>query len=386
MGIKVFARGEKILLGTSVTIEKVVVRHIRMRLRKPFKTSFGVSLWRDIVIVEFHSEDIIGYGESVADNFPGYSYETHETVLLVLRNFLIPRILKGRFDSPYAFRESLEIIRGHPIAKASLEYAFWDLYAKILDKPLYELYRGTKKKVLVGVSIGIKEDIPQLLSTIQYYLDQGYKRIKLKISPGYDIEVLNKVRETYPDINLQVDANAAYDVSKHLEILIRLDDFNLIMVEQPLHYEDLVDHSVLRSELSTPICLDESIASYHLARAAIKLKSCDIINIKPPRVGGIIESLRIYDLCTQCGIGTWIGGMLETGIGKAHLLHVATLPNIGYPSDISASDRYWEEDIINPPHKLNPDSTIDVPKKPGIGVDVDLELVEKYQIRSWEFK
>ncbi len=371
---------------TSILIDRIVLRHIRMRLREEFRTSFGTTTWRDIIIVEMHSENFIGYGESATNSFPGYSYETYETVLLILKKFLIPRVLGKRFNSPHEFRELLEFVRGHPMAKASLEYAFWDLYAKLLGKPLYELYGGTKAKVPVGVSIGIMDKISQLIDVIQYYLDEGYSRIKLKIAPNHDLDVLSKVRDVFPDINLQVDANAAYDLFKHETVLLKLDDFDLTMIEQPLHYFDLVDHAILKSKLRTPLCLDESISSYHIAKAAIKLGSCDIVNIKPPRVGGIRESLNIYRLCVENGIGTWIGGMLETGIGKAHLLHIAALPDIAYPSDISASSRYWKEDIIDPPHKLNPDGTIDVPKRPGIGVDVDLDILLKYQIRSWEFK
>lgn len=357
-----------------------------MRLKERFKTSFGVTLWRDILVVELHSNDFVGYGEVAADRFPGFSYETHETALLVLKRFLIPRISKRKFNSPHVFRESLEIIRGHAMAKCALEYAFWDLYAKIIGKPLFGLYGGTRTRVPVGVSIGIVEKVSYLIELIQKYLDEGYRRIKLKIAPGYDIDILEAVREAFPEIVLQVDANASYDLSKHRETILSLDRYNLLMIEQPLHYHDLVDHAKLRSQLKTPICLDESIESIHSAKAAVMLGSCDIVNLKPPRVGGILESIKIYNLCTENGVGMWIGGMLETGIGKAHLLHIASLSNITYPSDISASDRYWLEDVIDPPHKLNPvDSTIDVPRKPGIGVDVNLDSLLRHQVRCWEF-
>ncbi|MCR8453885.1 MAG: o-succinylbenzoate synthase [Crenarchaeota archaeon] len=370
----------------SITIDQVILRHIRVRLKEEFKTSFGKTFWRDVLIVELHSDDFVGYGEVAADLFPGFSYETSETALLVLKKFLIPRILNKQFSSPRDFRDSLEIIRGHPIAKCSLEYAFWDLYAKVLGEPLYRLYGGAKTRVPVGVSIGIIDKIQYLIELIQKYVEEGYCRIKLKIAPGYDIEVLKAVREVFPEVALQVDANASYDISKNLKTLLDLDKFNLLMIEQPLHYYDLVDHARLRPQLKTPICLDESIGSVHSAEAAIALGSCDIINIKPPRVGGIIESFKIHNLCVKNSIGTWIGGMLETGIGKAHLLHIASLPNITYPSDISASNRYWLEDIIDPPHKLNSsDGTISVPNKPGIGVDVDMDRLLKYQIRYWKF-
>lgn len=369
-----------------IKIESVELYHLQMHLKTSFKTSFGEESTRHPIIVVLRMEEYEGYGEAPGDNAPLYSYESHYTILYVLKNFLIPHILGKSYTHPEEFYNNLQIIRGHNFAKTALEYAFWDLYAKVHEKPLYKLYGGVKKKIPVGVSIGIHSDTRRLIDAIEKYLDRGYKRIKLKIKPGYDINILKEVRETFGDIPLQVDANASYNITTHQNILQRLDKFNLIMIEQPLHYEDLVDHAKLRAKLQTPICLDESIPSYELARAALELGSMDILNIKPPRVGGITSSLLIYQLLSKENIGLWVGGLLETGIGKTHLLHIASLPKINYPSDISESARYWYEDIIDPPLKLNPDGTISVPSKYGIGANIDYNALDKYARDHWVFR
>mgnify|MGYP000147269580 CR=1 FL=1 len=366
-------------------IEKIVLRLLEMELVREFEISVGKIHKRRIILVEFHSEDNVGYGECTAGEGPFFSYETYDTALIIMQKYLVKRIIGKVFRDPREFRRSLEFVRGHNMAKASMEYAFWDLYAKSLGKPLYKLYGGIRTRIDAGVSIGIKKNIRELIELIETYLDRGYKRIKIKIKPGYDIGVLKEVREVFPRIKLQVDANASYDLSM-MNVLRKLDDFDLLMIEQPLHPEDLVGHAILQSRIRTPICLDESITSIHTTKSALRLGSCKIINIKPPRVGGIIEAMKIHDFSKTHQIGLWIGGMLETGVGKTHLLHIATLPGINYPSDISESQRYWREDIIGRPLTLNRDGTINVPDKPGIGVDVVPDLVEKYQKKVWTYR
>ena len=372
-------------MAMNVHIEKIILHLLTMRLVLPFKISVGTTHERKIIIVEIHSNGNVGYGECTAGENPYYSYETYETCLLIMRKYLIRKILGKNFENPYQFRYELEFIRGHKIAKAALEYAIWDLYAKERGIPLYKLYGGVKNRVEVGVSIGIKDDISDLLHLVEGYVERGYKRIKIKIKPGYDVEVIKELRANFPEINLMVDANASYSL-EHIKIFEEIDRYGLQMIEQPLHYEDFLDHATLQSRINTPICLDESITSLHAAKIAVKLGSCRIINVKPPRVGGIIESINICRYAGERGIGLWIGGMLETGIGKTHLLHVATLPQINYPSDISESSRYWREDIIDPPLKLNKDGTINVPQKPGIGVRVDEDLIQKYERKRWVFR
>ncbi len=366
-------------------IEKIVIRHLTMPLVSTFRISTGTTKTRKIMLIEIHSNDLIGYGECPAGEHPYYSLETVQIEFMIIRDYFIKKILGKKFETPHQFRSFLEFVRGHKTAKSALEYAFWDLYGKSVGRPLFELYGGTKKRIEVGVSIGIQTSTKDLIEKIEHYLNQGYKRIKIKITPGWDINILKEIRETYPKIMLMADSNGAYTLND-LKILMQLDTFNLLMIEQPLHYEDLVDHAALQTYLKTPICLDESIKSIHSAKIAIKLKSCKIINIKPPRVGGIIESIKIHDLSVENNIGLWIGGMLETGIGKTHLLHIASLPGINYPSDISDYTRYWKEDIIDKPLKLDKDSTIPIPQDKGLGVHPDPDLIEKYQNKVWTYK
>jgi len=362
-------------------IEKVELRIINMKLVSPFETSFGRETERKAIIVKMVSEGLEGYGECVAMDGPWYSYETVETAWIILQKFMIPMILGKEISRPSELLKLLGKIRGHNMARAALEEAFWDLYAKSLGKPLSKLLGGVKDKIESGVSIGIQENVQQLLKVIDNYLSEGYKRIKLKIKPSWDIKVLQEVRKHYPDIPLMVDANAAYTI-KDAPRLKKLDEFNLLMIEQPLGYDDLVDHANLQNMLKTPICLDESIKTLSDARAAIKLGSCKIINIKVGRVGGLLNAKKIHDLCQANDVPVWCGGMLETGIGRAINVAIASLPNFKLPNDISASKRYYEEDIVEPPFKLNADGTINVPKKPGIGVEVVEERIKRRTIKE----
>ncbi len=361
-------------------IETAELRQIEMELVEPFETSGWRETLRPAIIIALHSEGLTGYGECVAGAGPWYSYETVQTAWHVLKDFLIPAVLGKSFASAEELQAALGRIRGHPMAKAGLEAAFWDLLAQSQKSSLAQLLGGTKERIESGISIGIQKDIPELLSVIEHRRAQGYKRIKLKIKPSWDVAVLRAVRERFPDIELMADANAAYRLADR-EHLKHLDEFRLLMLEQPLDYDDLIDHAVLQKELKTPICLDESIKTPEDARKALELGACRLINIKPGRVGGLLNATRIHDLCRGRGVPVWCGGMLETGIGRAANIALASLPGFVFPNDISASARYWREDIIEPPFVLERDGTITVPTGPGLGVQVVPERLKKVTTR-----
>jgi len=332
-----------------------------------FETSLGREEGRTFILVKAFSQGVCGYGEVVADKNPLYSYETTETAWMMLKDFLIPLAFRDPAIGPEAFYESAKIFRGHPMAKAGLELALWDLAAKQQGVPLWKMYGGIQKEIPSGVSIGIQDSESRLFERIRAFLEEGYQRIKLKIKPGWDISICRKVREKFPDIRLQVDANGAYRMEDKKR-LKELDEFVLEMVEQPFAPYDLWDHSRLQKDMETPLCLDESITSAETARTAIEMGSCRVINIKAGRVGGIVESRKIHDLCQRHSLPVWCGGMLESGIGRAHNIHLATLPNFQFPHDLSASKRYYTEDLIEPPIDITPRGTIAAPVLPGIGV------------------
>src|SRR5690606_28767523 len=320
-----------------------------------------------------------GYGECVAGEEPNFSYETVDTARLVLQRFLIPAILGREFDSARDVAAALDrAAKGHNMAKASLEMAAWDLEAKRRGVSLSRLLGGTKDAVAAGVSIGIQPDIDTLIERIERYLSEGYQRIKIKIAHGWDELVLDRVRARFPDIPLTVDANAAYDPAEMRHILA-MDRFDLAMIEQPFGADELLAHAELQAEMRTPIFLDESISSPGRCADAIALESGRIVNIKPGRVGGQSASIRVHDLCAEAGIPVWCGGMLETGIGRAHNVALASLPNFRLPGDTSASNRYWDRDIVHPAFELRPDGTLAVPTGPGIGVEVDEEYLAAIQ-------
>lgn len=366
-------------------IKKIILYHVIMKLNQLFETSFGKTLNRHCIIVEIHEKKgEIGWGESPVDEGPWYSYETVYTTLYVIRKHLGPIILKKPLTNlPEDFIRLTSRIRGYRMAKAGLEMALWDLKAKLENKPLSKLLGGIKSKIISGVSLGIIGDLNSLLTAVSKYLDQGYHRIKIKIKPGWDIEPVKSIRKEFSEIPLQVDANAAYSLFD-IHIFKELDTYNLLMIEQPLHYDDLAEHSELQAKIKTPICLDESIKSIYDLKAALKLRSCKVVNVKPARVGGLYETLKIHDYAAKNNVPIWIGGMLETGIGRAFLVAAATLPNVKYPNDISASNRYYVKDIVEPPWTLNPDGTINVPKNSGIGVEVNHKLLEKYSVKKVE--
>ncbi len=366
-------------------IEEVTLFHTKMELITPFETSLGVEKFEEHIIVKIESEGLTGWGECVVEPAPSYSPETVKTAWHILSDFLIPSVLNKNISKAKDYLDQTFWIRGNRMAKAGLEAALWDLFAKSKQISLSKLLGGTQNKIIVGVSVGIKPNVKALLDEIRGFLDEGYKRIKLKIAPGRDLKFIRAVRQEFPDILFQVDANSAYEL-KHIDILKQMDDYNLLLIEQPLGYEDIFNHSKLQRELKTPICLDESIRSLADSEAAIESGSCKNINIKPGRVGGYTESIAIHDYCASENVPVWHGGMDESGIGRAGNIALASLSNFKLPADISASNRYYKEDIAEPLFILNKDGTIDVPTGAGIGVEVDNKRLNKVAVLKKEFK
>jgi o-succinylbenzoate synthase len=363
-----------------VTIKKVTLHHVNMQLNNPFTTSFGTFKDKEFILVELLDHDgTIGWGESVAFNSPWYNEETVGTNQHIIEAFLIP-LLRDRIEHPDELSDRFSGIRKNNMAKSAVEGAVWDLYAKKHRIPLYQALGGEKKEIDVGVSLGIKNTISELLEEIDQYVNLGYKRIKIKIKPGWDVDVIKQVRKHYPDLLIMADANSAYSL-KDMNHLKKLDEFNLMMIEQPLSHDDIIDHSKLQAELKTPVCLDESIHSLDDAKKAIELGSCKIINIKIGRVGGLTEAKRIHDHCLEKGIPVWCGGMLESGVGRAHNIALSTLSNFILPGDTAGSSRYWQRDIINPEVNVE-NGEIITQSNPGIGYEVDRELLSTYTVKS----
>jgi O-succinylbenzoate synthase len=355
-------------------LEAIEIRLLRLDLLEPFETSFGQVASRLIVLVKVEGAGQEGWGEIVAAEEPLYSYETVETARHVLRDYFAPAVLNGPIDGLDELARRLSRFRGHPMARCGLEQAYVDLVARLRGESLSRVLGGVRERVPVGVSLGIQPALPALLERVERFLALGYQRIKLKIKPGWDLAVVEEVRRWHPGIALSVDANAAYTLEDRAH-LKRLDAFRLQMIEQPLDAEDLIDHAELQKELETPICLDESISGLRAARQALEMGSCRIINVKVGRVGGYSEALRIHDLCHARNAPLWCGGMLESGVGRAHNLALASLPAFGLPGDISASRRYFARDVIQPEVEVHPDGTVDVPGGPGLGFQIDREYV-----------
>lgn len=364
--------------------EQITLYYISKRLQHPFQTSFGIEHDREALIVRVEEAGAVGWGECVASNGPWYSPETAETAWHILSNYLIPLVFQQDFDDPAEVFDLLSPVKGHRMAKAGLEMALWDLAAVQQGVSLSKLLGGTRDRVQVGVSVGVQESIDALVDRVAGFLDQGYSRIKIKIKPGWDVEPVRALRADFPDVLLQIDANSAYTLDD-VDIFKELDQYNLLLIEQPLAHDDIYFHSKLQMELETPICLDESIISVEYAQAALELRSCGIINIKPGRVGGHTSSKRIHNLCRKRSVPLWHGGMLETGIGRAHSVALASLPGFTLPGDISASERYYAEDIVAPAFTLNEDSTLSVPAGPGIGVEVLTRRLKDVTLRRVEF-
>ncbi len=365
-------------------VEAVELRVVELGLRFPFETSFGRETVKRCILVAVHAEGLVGWGEVPVSTAPLYNEETVETAWHVLRDFLIPLLLQEPLPHPREFPGRVARIRRHHMAKAGLEAALWDLFCQQAGISLRQALGGVRDRVEVGVSLGIEPTVPDLLRRIEAFVAQGYRRVKIKIKPGWDVEVVAAVRRAFPELPLQVDANAAYTLD-HAPTLEALDAFGLLMIEQPLAEDDLVDHAHLQRRLRTPICLDESIVHPYDARKAIELGSCRVVNIKPARLGGLAAACATHDVCAERGVPVWCGGMLETGIGRLSNLALASLPNFHFPADLSASDRYFEADLIDPPVTLNPDGTIDVPAEVGIAPRVDRRRVEAATVRREVF-
>ena len=364
--------------GSKMKIESVTLYLLGMELRNPFRTSFGETKIRDILLVKIESNGKEGWGECVAEKGPWYSGETIFSCEYVIKEFIIPLLKTTELEHPKEFRELVKHIKGNHMAKACVEDAIWVLYGQLKGDSLQKLIGGTKKTIPSGISLGIQKNAKTLLAKIEKAIEKNYQRIKIKIEPGWDVDIVKSIRDTFPDIPLMVDANSAYRL-KEKDIFLALDRYNLMMIEQPLQYYDIIDHSKLQKELSTPICLDESIKSVDDARVAVEIDACKIINVKPARVGGLADTILIHELADVLDFPLWCGGMLETGIGRAKNLAVASLSTFSLPNDISESERYYTNYLIKPIFELNNDGTITVPaSKAGLGIEINSEAIEQY--------
>ncbi|HWI49367.1 MAG TPA: o-succinylbenzoate synthase [Rummeliibacillus sp.] len=362
-------------------IQEITIRQMKMKMKAPFTTSFGTFYDKEFLLLEATDEyGNKGWGESVAFDSPWYNEETYKTNWIMLEDFLIPLVKGKEIEHPDKINDLFASIRKNNMAKSTLEGAVWDLLAKRTNQTLASALGGDKKKIEVGISIGIQNSVDELLALVDEYVNEGYKRIKVKIKPGWDVDVIRAIRERFPEVPLMADANSAYRL-EDTDLLKQLDEFNLTMIEQPLASDDIIDHATLQKQLKTPICLDESIHSLEDARKAIELGSCGIINIKIGRVGGLTESKKIHDYCESKGIPVWCGGMLESGIGRAHNVALTTLSNFIMPGDTAGSERYWDQDIINPEVTVE-NGYISVPSEPGIGYEPNLDLIENFTVKK----
>lgn len=365
-------------------IERVNLYHLSMPLRAPFETSFGRIQEREGLLIEIYCQGVVGYGECAADKGPGYSSETTLTAWHILRDCLLPSLVGVELCEPVDMQKKVGWVRGHRLAKAGLEMALWDVWGKQQKQSLSALLGGVRRTVPVGVSVGIQETPVTLIKVVGDYLQQGYRRIKVKIKPGRDVADVQQLRQAFPDILLQVDANSAYTLET-ASALLPLDEMNLLLIEQPLAEDDLWDHSKLQPLFKTPICLDESILELRHVRQALEMGAAKIINIKSGRVGGIAEAKAIHDFCLSAGVPVWCGGMLETGVGRAANLALASLPGFVLPGDISATERYYSQDITQERFELNPDSTINVSEGNGLGVNLDNKALERFTINTLQY-
>lgn len=366
-------------------IKEINIRKMKMTMKSPFTTSFGTFQDKEFLLLEVTDElGNTGWGESTAFHSPWYNEETLETNLHMIRDFLIPLVLNKEIAHPDEVNELFAPLRKNNMAKATVEGAIWDLYAKRNQMTLAQALGGTADKIEVGISIGIQQSAEDLIELVRGYVAEGYKRMKVKIKPGFDVDVIRALRKAFPEVPLMADANSAYTLDD-IDLLKQLDEFNLTMIEQPLASDDIIDHAKLQKELKTPICLDESIHSLEDARKAVELGSTKIINIKIGRVGGLTESKKIHDYCMENNIPVWCGGMLESGIGRAHNVALTTLPNFILPGDTAGSSRYWEQDVITP-EVVAEDGYITVPTNYGIGYEPNIEAMDRYTVDTFNFK
>lgn len=370
-------------------IERVVLRQIRMPLVHFFETSFGRTYERVIVLVEVQSEGTSGWGEVTAGEHPFYNEEWTDSIWPLLRDYVAPRIIEKTVENAEEIFDRTSGIRGHYMARGGMEAAIWDLESRLAGVPLAQHIGGPRSaeskdvrtEIPCGVSIGIQDSVAQLLKKIETELAAGYQRIKIKIKPGWDIDVVRQVRSAFPSIRLMADANSAYTLAD-TDHLRQLDDFHLMMIEQPLAHDDIMDHAKLQAQLQTPICLDECIRTPRHAEQAIEMRACGIINIKLGRVGGFRQARKIHDICQKNNIPVWCGGMLESGIGRAHNIALSTLPNFVLPGDVSASKRYWKRDIVQPEIEVSARGTINVPTGPGFGYEIDTGYLASLTVRE----
>jgi O-succinylbenzoate synthase len=367
-------------------LERIELREIELPLRWPFETSFGRTTKRRIMIVRVYDKSgAFGYGECTAPEDPFFNHETIDTAWIVVTTYVAPLLMEAQVERASDVNESLARIRGNRMAKGGVETAIWDLEAKLNNQPLWKHIGGIRQEITCGVSIGLQASTDALVEKVQREIKAGYQRIKIKIKPGRDISLVEAVRAKFPDIRLTVDANSAYSL-EDTELFKRLDEYNLMMIEQPLAAGDLVDHGKLQSEIETPICLDESILTRTEARHAYELGSCKIINIKLGRVGGHSEAKAIQEFCADRLIPVWCGGMLESGIGRTHNIAMSTLEGFTLPGDVSASARYWDEDVITPPVTVSPRGTIAVSDGPGIGYEINEQRIQSLTKRRQEVR
>lgn len=365
-------------------IDRIILRVIGLELREPFRISSGVTRERRILLVHVEGEGVEGVAECVAAEAPNYSYETLDTAWWMLERHLVPAALGAEVKRAAEIVPVLERAgKGHRMAKAAVEMALWDAEARSRGVSLSSLLGGDRSAVPAGVSIGIQDDVETLLERIAAYLALGYRRIKLKIEPGRDFQVLEAVRARYPDIALTVDANAAYGTDA-IDRLAGLDRFGLMLVEQPFAEDEVLAHAALQRAMETPVCLDETVTSPARCREALALEACRVVNIKPGRVGGLAAAREIHDMCAAEDVPVWCGGMLESGVGRAHNVALASLPNMRLPNDTSASDRYWSRDVVVPAFELSPDGMVAVPTGPGIGVELDEDYLRSIELTRLE--
>jgi len=365
-------------------ISLIELREIRLPLIHFFETSFGRTTERRIILVRVIAHDgAEGWGECTAGEGPFYSDEWAETAWPTLNEFLAPMVVNREVESAAQVYDLMKRVRGHRMAKAAIETACWDLEAKRAGVPLWKYLGGVQTEIPCGVSIGIQESPEQLIEKIEKELSAGYQRIKIKIKPGWDIDIVRRVRERFPDIKLMGDANSAYTLAD-VELFKALDEFKLMMIEQPLAYDDIFDHAELQKQIKTPVCLDESIKTPADVTHAINLGACKIINVKLGRVGGHTQAKQVEAIARERNIPIWCGGMLESGIGRAHNIAMATLAGFTFPGDVSASARYWAEDIIEPPVTVTSRGTIVAPNEPGIGFEINRERIDQLTVRSAE--
>jgi O-succinylbenzoate synthase len=366
-------------------IERIEIRRIELPFVAPFETSGWREYANHSLIVRLFAGGQEGWGESPVGMGPWYNEETQSTGWAIAREHLAPMLLQAEIGRPEDVDALYQKVRGNRIARSGFDFAAWDLFGKLEGRSLSAMLGGMRERVDVGVSVGVQPHIEALLRVVGGYVEAGYRRVKLKIKPGWDVEPTRAVREAWPDLRLQVDANSIYTLDQ-ADHLAQLDAFDLLLIEQPLAHDDIFDHAKLQRRLRTPICLDESIVSPEHARWALELKACGVINIKPSRVGGLSAARQIHDMCQEAGVPVWCGGMLETGIGRAANVALASLPNFALPGDISASDRYFRRDVVSNPFALNPDSTLSVPAAPGAGADVDEAFLDSVTLERVEVR